>query len=62
MTDLAVGWFASRVAVPMTDAPPLGLHVLLGDDFEQMFRNQVRNLVESRISVIQAVLVQARAA
>jgi SAM-dependent methyltransferase len=62
MTDLAVGWFASRVAVPMTDAPPLGLHVLLGDDFEQMFRNQVRNLVESRISVIQAVLTQARAA
>jgi SAM-dependent methyltransferase len=62
MTDLAVGWFASRVAVPMAAAPPLGLHVLLGDDFEQMFRNQVRNLVESRISVIQAVLVQARAA
>jgi ubiquinone/menaquinone biosynthesis C-methylase UbiE len=29
--------------------PPLGFHVLLGPDFAEMAKNQVRNLVEDRI-------------
>jgi hypothetical protein len=35
--------------------PPLGLHLLLGPDFGEVFRNQVRNLEEHRISILQAV-------
>jgi hypothetical protein len=36
--------------------PTLGLHLVFGDDFGEMFRNQVLNLSENRIAVIQAVL------
>jgi ubiquinone/menaquinone biosynthesis C-methylase UbiE len=35
--------------------PPLGIHILLGDDFQVMAQNQVRNLEEDRISLIEAV-------
>ncbi len=35
--------------------PPVGLHLLLGPRFGEMFGNQVRNLQEHRITVIQAV-------
>jgi SAM-dependent methyltransferase len=35
--------------------PPLGLQLLLGPDFGVMFRNQVRNLEEHRISILKAV-------
>jgi SAM-dependent methyltransferase len=35
--------------------PPLGLQLLLGPDFRQMARNQVRNLEEDRIAIIEAV-------
>jgi hypothetical protein len=35
--------------------PPLGLQLLLGPDFGEMFRNQVRNLEEHRISILKAV-------
>lgn len=36
-------------------APPLGFHVLLGPDFAEMARNQVRNLGENRIAAIEVV-------
>jgi len=36
--------------------PPLGLHLVLGDDLGEMFRNQVCNLEERRISIVQAVI------
>lgn len=53
-TASATEWFQQRL--PATgDTPPLGLHLLLGPDFGEMFRNQVLNLQEARISVIQAV-------
>jgi hypothetical protein len=48
-------WFRRRVARAPATPPPLGLHLLLGSDFGQMFKNQVRNLEEDRIAVIQAV-------
>jgi SAM-dependent methyltransferase len=49
-------WFRGRAAATAQGGlPPLGLHLLLGEDFGPMFRNQVRNLEEERIVVIQAV-------
>lgn len=53
-TALATEWFQQRLPAPR-DPPPLGLHLLLGPDFGEMFRNQVLNLQEGRIVVIQAV-------
>ena len=35
--------------------PPLGLHLLLGADFEVTQRNMLRNLAEGRIAVVKAV-------
>lgn len=35
---------------------PLGLHILLGADFQVMAQNQLRNLEEDRISLIEAVV------
>ncbi len=37
------------------ELPPLGLHLLLGDDFRAMVVNQVRNLEEERITVVMGV-------
>jgi SAM-dependent methyltransferase len=35
--------------------PPLGLHLLLGDDYGAMVGNQVRNLEEDRIRIVMGV-------
>ncbi|MBI3029232.1 MAG: methyltransferase domain-containing protein [Candidatus Rokubacteria bacterium] len=53
----ALEWFRKRVAAARAAVapPPLGLHLLLGEDFAPMFRNQVRNLEEGRIAVIMGV-------
>jgi len=48
-------WFRRQAARAPATPPPLGLHLLLGSDFGQMFRSQARNLEENRIVVIQAV-------
>ena len=37
------------------DLPPLGLHLLLGDDYGAMVTNQVRNLEEDRIRIVMGV-------
>lgn len=59
-TPQAADWFRQRPpTMPPEGPPPLGLHLLLGPDFGEMFRNQVRNLQEGRISVIQAVFERA---
>jgi len=49
-------WFRRQAARAPATPPPLGLHLLLGSDFSQMLRNQVRNLEEGRMVLIQAVL------
>jgi hypothetical protein len=49
-------WHQERLAATPGRPPPLGLNLVFGDDFGQMFRNQVLNLSENRIAVIQAVL------
>lgn len=53
----ALEWFRGRLAASQKAAapPPLGLHLLLGAEFAAMFRNQVRNLEEDRITVSEAV-------
>jgi SAM-dependent methyltransferase len=50
-------WFRARAAAMRAAAeggrrPPLGLHLILGDDFPAMFANQVRNLEERRVFVV----------
>jgi len=55
-TAAATEWFKQRLSVTAREGPPpLGLHLLLGPDFGEMFRNQVLNLSENRIAVVQAV-------
>ena len=54
-TSSATEWFRQRLGATPSVGPPLGLRLLLGPEFDQMFRNQVRNLEEARISVVQAI-------
>lgn len=54
-TASATQWFRQRLPATPPGDPPLGLHLLLGADFGEMFRNQALNLSENRIVVIQAV-------
>ena len=58
-TSSATEWFRQRLAAAPSGGPPLGLSLLLGPDFPEMFRNQVRNLEEARIAVVQAVFERA---
>ena len=53
-TAPALRWYQERLAAKPGE-PPLGPHLVFGDDFGEMFRNQVLNLSERRIPVIQAV-------
>lgn len=57
VTAASLEWFRRRVATADTAVglPPLGLHLLLGEDAGAMFRNLVRNLAEARTVVIEAV-------
>ena len=48
-------WFEKRVQAAATGLPPLGIHLLLGDDIVAMSRNQIRNLNEDRIAIVQGV-------
>jgi ubiquinone/menaquinone biosynthesis C-methylase UbiE len=48
---------AARRARSTTGAPPpLGTHLILGDDWQAMFRNSARNLEERRTELFNAVL------
>lgn len=55
-TEEARAWF-----VPLAERirekglPPLGFHVLLGPDFQDMAQNQARNLLDERIALWQVV-------
>lgn len=61
VTAPSLAWFRARVAgLEAAGAlPPLGLHLLLGEEFAPMFRNMVRNLAEGRIVVVEAVFERA---
>jgi ubiquinone/menaquinone biosynthesis C-methylase UbiE len=54
-TAMSIKWFQQRSVPQGGTTPQLGLHILLGPEFGEMFGNQVRNLQEHRIAVIQAV-------
>jgi SAM-dependent methyltransferase len=55
-TAAATAWFASVARrVQETGSPPLGLHLILGPDFEVMARNLRRNLEEERVALAQVV-------
>ncbi|MCA1715507.1 MAG: methyltransferase domain-containing protein [Actinobacteria bacterium] len=57
-TASALRWFRERLAAADAasgELPPLGLHLVLGADLGQMFRNLARNLQEDRAVVVQGV-------
>lgn len=54
-TALALDWFRQITKRTSTERSPVGLHLVMGEDFASMFRNQIRNLEEQRIAVIQGV-------
>jgi SAM-dependent methyltransferase len=55
-TELGLDWFRERVkAAQEGGPPPLGFHLLLGPEFGEMQRNQLRNLEEDRIALIETV-------
>jgi ubiquinone/menaquinone biosynthesis C-methylase UbiE len=61
-TALAIEWYQQRLAATQSGSSspaPLGLHLLLGDDADEMFRNVLRNLKEDRVVVVQGVFAAA---
>ena len=51
-------WFKALGKKMAENPPPLGFHILLGPDFAQMAKNQVRNLVEDRIRPTEVICVK----
>ena len=54
-TPKAREWYDKRVQTAASGLPPLGIHLLLGEDMMSMSQNQIRNLKEKRIAIFQAV-------
>lgn len=53
---IASGWFASLAKrIETGGLPPLGINLLLGDDFKTMSQNLRRNLEEGRVLLYQVV-------
>ncbi len=60
VTEPVTGWARTmRAKVAEHGPPPLGLHVVMGPDWGEMFANVARNLEEGRIALIQAVARKA---
>lgn len=60
VTEASLGFYRERLAaLDLGALSPVGLHLLLGDDYGPMFVNQVHNLEEGRIAVIQGVVARA---
>jgi hypothetical protein len=58
-TEAARSWFRNVTAQVREPGPrPLGLHILMGEDFRAMTGNQVRNLDERRIVLCQVTAVK----
>jgi ubiquinone/menaquinone biosynthesis C-methylase UbiE len=59
VTEPALAWLRGRIAerprADATGARRLGLHLLMGDLFRPAAENQIRNLVEHRMAVVEAV-------
>lgn len=54
-TVLAADWLAKRLAAQTAPGPQLGLHLLMGDLFQEAFPNLLGNLRENRLAVIESV-------
>jgi ubiquinone/menaquinone biosynthesis C-methylase UbiE len=55
-TELGRAWFHQMLQrIRESGPPPLGFHLLMGDDFRAMASNQLRNLEENRIALIEVV-------
>lgn len=58
-TDVALNWFRNIMGTTIDKVVrPLGLNVLMGDDFQLKSHNQLLNLEENRVVVIQATAVK----
>lgn len=56
VTQAGLDWRRRMMAQATRDGrPPLGLHVVMGDDWRDMFANLGRNLEEARVVLIQLV-------
>jgi SAM-dependent methyltransferase len=55
VTAESVAFYRERAAETARDAPPLGIHILLGPATGDCFRNLVSNAEEERIAVAQGV-------
>lgn len=58
-TQESADWFSQMPSAPAGPAQQPNLALLLGPDFPQMMRNQIRNLKERRIAVVRLVCVCA---
>ncbi len=57
VTAESLAWFDQVLEkVEREGPPPVGLHLLMGDEAPEKMKNVTRNLREERISVVQAVL------
>jgi ubiquinone/menaquinone biosynthesis C-methylase UbiE len=55
-TDVGLDWFAAKSAQIKKEGKPIvGYHLLLGDDFPQMARNQLRSFKENRMALLQVI-------
>jgi MPBQ/MSBQ methyltransferase len=55
-TELGRAWYRQVVqSIQEHGLPPLGFHLLMGEDFRAMAANQLRNLEENRIALIEVV-------
>jgi SAM-dependent methyltransferase len=54
-TANARDWYDKRLQHASAGLPPLGVHLILGEDIVAMSRNQIRNLNENRIAIVQGV-------
>ena len=59
-TQIAHDWFLAGIEQRKEDgAPPLGIHLLMGDTAQAKIENVARNLNENRVTVFQAVCKKA---
>jgi SAM-dependent methyltransferase len=55
-TAIGLSWFKAKSdQIKKHGRPALGYHILLGEDFLQMARNQLRSLNENRMTLLQVV-------
>ena len=55
-TDVGLAWFAAKsTQIKKHGRPILGYHMLMGDDFLPMARNQLRSFKENRMTLLQVI-------